>query len=84
VVSGNLRVVVNLATWDEYVGLAVDEIISVGSGSLQVRWRRERLLEDVAALAPPQRRAVVERRLAQVRASVPGAGLADLRRDPTT
>jgi uncharacterized membrane protein len=75
--TGNLRVVVNLPTWEEYVGLAVDEIISMGSGSLQVRRRLERLLEDLAALAPPQRRAAVERRLALVRASVPGAGPAE-------
>jgi uncharacterized membrane protein len=72
--TGNLRVAVNLPTWEEYVGLAVDEIIGMGSGSIQVQRRLERLLEDVAALTPPQRRAAVERRLAQVRASVPSAG----------
>jgi uncharacterized membrane protein len=82
--AGNLRVVVNLPTWEEYVGLAVDEIISMGSGSLQVQRRLERLLEDLAALAPPQRRAAVECRLALVRASVPGAEPAELRGDPTT
>lgn len=82
--TGNLRVIVNLPTWEEYVGLAVDEIISMDSGSIQVQGRLERLLEDLAALAPPQRRAAVERRLALVRASVPGTGPAELRGDPTT
>jgi uncharacterized membrane protein len=82
--TGNLRVVVNLPTWEEYLGLAVDEIISMGSGSIQVQRRLERLLEDVAALTPPQRRSAVERRLAQVRASVPSAGPVELRSDPTT
>ena len=67
--NGNLRVVVNLPTWEEYVGLALDEIISIGLASLQVRRRLERLLEDVAALSPLQRRPAVERRLTQVTAS---------------
>jgi uncharacterized membrane protein len=68
--NGNLRVVVNLPTWEEYVGLALDEIVSTSSTSLQVRRRLERLLVDLIAFAPPQRRAAVERRLTQVRASV--------------
>ena len=67
--NGNLRVIVNSPTWEEYVGLALDEIISIGTGSLQVRRRLERLLEDVADQAPPERRAAVERRLTQVTAS---------------
>lgn len=67
--NGNLRVVVNLPTWEEYVGLALDEIISIGLASLQVRRRLERLLEDVAALSPLQRRPALERRLTQVTAS---------------
>ena len=67
--NGNLPVVVNLPTWEEYVGLALDEIISIGLASLQVRRRLERLLEDVAALSRLQRRPAVERRLTQVTAS---------------
>jgi uncharacterized membrane protein len=67
--NGNLRVIVNSPTWEEYVGLALDEIISIGTGSLQMRRRIERLLEDVADQAPPERRAAVERRLTQVTAS---------------
>jgi uncharacterized membrane protein len=68
--NGNLRVLVNMPTWEEYVGLAVDEIASTRSTSLLVRRRLERLLVDLTALAPPQRRAALERRLRQVRASV--------------
>jgi uncharacterized membrane protein len=82
--NGNLRVVVNMPTWEEYVGIALDEIIIVGSASLQVRRRLKRLLEDVVALAPPQRRAAAERRLTQVTASATGTRPAELPGDSMT
>jgi uncharacterized membrane protein len=82
--NGNLRVVVYLPSWEEYVGLALDEIISSGLTSLQVGRRLARLLEDVAALAPPQRRAAVMRRLTLVRASIDATQPAGLQADPTT
>jgi hypothetical protein len=59
---------VNSPTWEEYVGLALDEVISIGTGSLPVRRRLKRLLEDVADQAPPERRPAVERRLTLVTA----------------
>ena len=71
--NGNLRVVVKLPPWEEYVGLALDEIISVGLSSIQVGRRVERLLENLVALAPPQRQASVMRRLMLVRASANAA-----------
>jgi uncharacterized membrane protein len=65
--EGNTRVLLKLPTWEEYVALAVDEVISMGSDSIQVRTRLERLLEDLVALAPPDRRPALEQRLRQIR-----------------
>jgi uncharacterized membrane protein len=62
------RVVVRLATWEDYLSVALDEIISMGSSSMQVRRRVARLLEGLVAIAPPPHRAAVEQRLAAVTA----------------
>jgi uncharacterized membrane protein len=62
------RVVLRLPTWDDYVSVALDEIIGMESGSVQVRRRVGRLLENLAAVAPPQHRGPVEARLATVSA----------------
>lgn len=68
--DGELRVVLVLPTWSRQVGLALDEIIEMAPTSVQVQRRLERLLEDVAAAAAPERRAPLETRLAQVRKRV--------------
>lgn len=56
------RVVLTLATWDDYVGVALDEIIGMRPGSIQVRRRLGRLLEGLLVAAPPQHREAVEAR----------------------
>jgi uncharacterized membrane protein len=60
------RIVVRLLTWEEYVSVALDEVISVGSSSGQVLDRIRRLLGGLLAIAPTQHRPAVERRLAAV------------------
>jgi uncharacterized membrane protein len=58
------RVMIKLPTWEDYVSVALDEIISMGSDSIQVRRRLARLLEGLVAIAPAGHRAPVEERLA--------------------
>ncbi len=64
------RVVLMLPSWEDYVSVALDEIISMGLGSIQVRRRLGRLVEELVAVAPPQHRGPVERRLATITARV--------------
>ncbi len=64
------RVVLKLPTWEDYVSVAVDEIIGMRVGSMHVRRRVGRLLQDLVAAARAQHREPVERRLAMVRSSV--------------
>lgn len=66
--DGAVRLVIALPGWEDYLGLAIDEIIMFGMTSLQVGQRLERMLEDLATLAPPDRRSVVESRLQRVQA----------------
>jgi len=65
--DGVTRVAFTLPDWDEYVGLALDEIISFGADSSQVRARLDRLLVDLIAVAPPARRFPLESRLLELR-----------------
>jgi uncharacterized membrane protein len=60
---GNIRVLLPLPSWGDYVGLAVDELIDMGAQYVQVRRRLDRLLRDLLALAPPSRRAPLQIRL---------------------
>jgi uncharacterized membrane protein len=67
--DGTPRLVLKLPTWEDYVGVAVDEIISMGLASIQVRRRMSRLLEGLLAIAPPEPRRPLEDRLELARAS---------------
>ena len=62
------RIVVRLSTWEDYISVALDEIISMGSSSVQVHRRLTLLLEGLVAIAPGPHRAPVEQRLARVTA----------------
>jgi uncharacterized membrane protein len=61
--SGNVRVLLPLPSWGDYVGLAVDGLIDMGANYVQVRRRLDRLLRDLLALAPASRRAPLQIRL---------------------
>lgn len=60
---GNARVLLPLPSWDDYVALAVDEIVEVGAGQARIRLRVERLLRDLIAVAPLSRRPPLQARL---------------------
>ena len=66
--DGTTRVVYLLPDWDEYVGLALDELINSSTVSTQAQARIEHLLADLIALAPPARRHPLESRLLQLHA----------------
>jgi uncharacterized membrane protein len=53
--DGHPRVQLRLPTWDDYVAVAVDEIIAIASPSSHVRRRVDRLLAALAAIAPNER-----------------------------
>jgi uncharacterized membrane protein len=76
--AGVLRLVLKLPSWDDYLGVALDEIISIGVGSILVRRRVCLLLEGLLGLAPPQRRAPIEVRLESVSALRSGSEVAGI------
>jgi uncharacterized membrane protein len=67
--SGRVRLVLPLPTWDEYLELALDEIVNMRSGSLYLQKRLLRLLEQLLEVAPPKRHASVQARLSTLRNS---------------
>jgi hypothetical protein len=56
-------VLLALPSWEDYVALAVDEIVEAGAGHARIRRRVEGLLRDLLALAPASRRAPLQVRL---------------------
>jgi uncharacterized membrane protein len=78
---GRTRVLLALPGWDDYVALAVDEIVEAGGDNVRIRRRVERLLRDLIALAPESRRAPLQVRLddLQARWPAPDAGAGSLR-----
>jgi uncharacterized membrane protein len=70
---GKTRVLLALPGWDDFVALAVDEIIEAGAGHLRIRRRVERLLRELIALAPESRRAPLQTRLDESASTWPSA-----------
>jgi uncharacterized membrane protein len=64
--SGTIRVKLMLPTWDQYLAVALDEIIALPGLLPTISRRLTRLLDDVAAIAPPNRRPELENRRAHV------------------
>jgi uncharacterized membrane protein len=75
---GRTRVLLDLPGWDDFVALAVDEIVEAGAGHQRIGGRVERLLRDLIALAPEHRRGPLQLRLDDLHARWPtpqsGAG----------
>jgi uncharacterized membrane protein len=63
--TGTTRVKLVLPTWDQYLAVALDEIIALPSLLPSVTHRLTRLLDDLAAIAPPDRRPQLQQRRAQ-------------------
>lgn len=61
--DGKLRVVLAVTTWEEYVGLACEEIRRYGRNSLQIHRRLRAMLEDLMTVALPERKDVLREQL---------------------
>lgn len=57
--DGRPRLVVPRHDWTAFVRLALDEVRHFGEGSIQVARRLQAVLDDLTAVAPPHRRAVL-------------------------
>ena len=64
---GELRLIIPAMSWNAYVQLAFDEIRLAGSGSPQVSRRLIAALTDLLAIAPPDRKPILEYELALIR-----------------
>jgi uncharacterized membrane protein len=71
---GRTRVLLALPAWDDYVALAVDEIVDAGADNVRIRRRVERLLRDLLALAPESRRVPLQARLDELASQWQPAG----------
>jgi uncharacterized membrane protein len=61
--SGQLRLVYRTPDWEEFVSLAVTEIRQFGRGSIQIVRRMRAMLENLIAVAPPHRVALLRAEL---------------------
>jgi len=53
--AGNLRLVMNFPTWDDFLGLALDEIRFYGATSIQVMRRMKALVNELISILPEER-----------------------------
>jgi uncharacterized membrane protein len=64
--NGTLRITLVLPTWEDYLAVALDEIIALREVSPNV-WRRIlRLLDELEAIAPPTRHPALTARRRQI------------------
>jgi uncharacterized membrane protein len=68
--AGRVRLVERTLSWDGYVRLSFDELRLAGAGSPQVARRLRAGLVDLRAVAPVERRAVLDRQLELLAAGV--------------
>jgi uncharacterized membrane protein len=61
--AGAVKVVLALPSWDDYLRIALDDLIESGSKSPMVLLRARALLAGLADVAPPQRRSSITWRL---------------------
>ena len=71
---GRTRVLLALPSWDDYVALAVDEIVDAGADNVRIRRRVECLLRELTALAPESRREPLQARLDELASQWQPAG----------
>ena len=70
--AGTVKVVLALPSWDDYLRIALDDLIESSSGSPMVLLRARALLADLLDAAPPQRRSPVTWRLRRAEELVSG------------
>jgi uncharacterized membrane protein len=68
--NGHVRLVERVMAWEGYVRLAFDELRLAGAGSPQVARRLRAALEDLKAVAPPERRPPLDYQLRLLEAAV--------------
>jgi uncharacterized membrane protein len=61
--GGELRLIVRTMSWEAYVNLAFHEIRIAGAGSPQISRRLKAALNDLRAIAPPERADVLDHHL---------------------
>jgi uncharacterized membrane protein len=64
--DGTIRVELILPTWDDYLAVALDEIIALPMLSPNVSRRILRLLDELAVITPPSRQSALEARRRQI------------------
>lgn len=75
--DGDVRLVVPTMDWDDYVHLAFEEIRLAGAASPQVTRRLQEALRDLRSVAPPERRAVLDRQIELLESSTKMASVLD-------
>jgi uncharacterized membrane protein len=68
--KGEVRLVTQSMTWEDYVHLAFDEIRIAGAGSPQVARRLRAALEDLLSVAPQDRQSVLQEQLDLLQSAV--------------
>lgn len=58
--SGKIRLVIPFPAWEDFVRLALDEILFCGANSIQVMRRMNALVSDLIRVVPEERRAVLK------------------------
>jgi uncharacterized membrane protein len=71
--AGEVRLVTSAMTWEDYVHLAFDEIRIAGSGSPQIARRLRAALQDLLAVAPPERKRPLQEQLDLLRSGIGGS-----------
>lgn len=68
--DGQPRLRLRLPTWEDYVAVALDEIIAIAGSSWHVSRRLERLLTELIAITPAERAEALRRRRIDPRVAV--------------
>jgi len=55
--SGHIRLIIPFPSWDDFLHLGFEEILSYGARSVQVMRRMKALIADLLSVVPPERRA---------------------------
>jgi uncharacterized membrane protein len=58
--SGRVRLIVPVPSWDDFLHLGFEEILSCGAKSVQVMRRMKALVADILAVLPPERHAALK------------------------
>ena len=61
--DGNLRLMYPVMSWEGYVHLSLDEVRAYAKDSLQIHRRLRAMIRDLLEVAPPERRAPLEKQL---------------------